>query len=128
VAEGWRDRNSLEAEILEHMLSVDFPGADVLRLQLPGLQVREIAGEKSLELNVLNQVRTIVTARVPVKAEYCDDQPYEATGQVHVQILLHVNGGLISELQFLKDDGTSIQRMPDPAELQIFALEYVDND
>jgi hypothetical protein len=41
---------------------------------------------------------------------------------VHVHFLLHVVEGFAKELEFYKDDGTPIKRMPHPSELEIIVL------
>ncbi len=124
----WRPVSGIELGIFERMLAADFPGVEVLRKQLPDLEVREIDGEASLELKVANQVRTIFKYPVPVEASYSDIAPYQALSQVHVHILLHVNLGLMNEVEIYKDDGTTIERLPEPAELHIFTPENWNND
>jgi hypothetical protein len=116
----WRSLTALEEAIINRLLHEEFPGVDVLRRQFVDLRARPIERELSVELKVDNQVRAILKKRVPVEAQYCEDEPYKDLGQVHVHILLHVRGGLMSELEFYKDDGTSITRLPDVSELRIF--------
>jgi hypothetical protein len=119
----WRSLTTLEEAIINRLLQEDFPAVEVLRRQFVDLQARPIARELSVELKVDNQVRAILKTRMPIAAEYCDDEPYKDLGQIHVHILLHVRGGLMSELEFYKDDGTSITRLPDVSELRIFVAQ-----
>lgn len=128
MSDAWRPMSPLETGILQRMLQANFPYVEVLRKQLPGLEVREITGERSLELKPWNQVRALFKYKVPVEAAYSDTEPYEEMGQVHVHILLHVNNGLMSELEIYKDDGTKIERLPEPSELHIFTPENWENE
>jgi hypothetical protein len=126
MSDRWRPPTSMELGILERMLQADFPAVEVLRKQLPGLQVREIDNESSLELKVESQVRALLKLKVPVEARYSDGEPYEVTNQVHVHFLLHVAGGLMNELEIYKDDGTQILRPPEISELHVFTPDNWD--
>jgi hypothetical protein len=116
--EPFQPANQLVRAILDRLLTANFPGVELLRLQVPSLKVRQIDDDGSLELKVEHEIPANVTTRVPVEASYSD------TGDVdpfapRVHILLHVIGGLMKELEFYKSDGTEIRRPPEPEELVI---------
>lgn len=118
VQEGWRAPNATEVGVLNELLAVNFPGASELRQQLKGLKVLEIDAQRSLVLRVKNQVPASVIYVVPVEATYSDVGNLDPHSP-RVNALLHVQGNLLDELEFYKDDGTEIVRWPDPEELEI---------
>ncbi len=80
---------------------------------MAGAQARAIDPGGSLELRAANGVTADVVHRVPVEAEYDDED------SVIVHVLLHVVEGRIAELEFYKDDGSAILRRPAPADLRV---------
>lgn len=99
----FRELTTQERELLYRLLEEPFPGQAEIKLQLTHAQVRQIDPDGSLEFRVSSGPNATVTDRVPVVAEYDDDDG------VPVQILLHVVDGKISELDIWKGDGSPIR-------------------
>jgi hypothetical protein len=104
--------------ILRKLLNTEFAGARELLTQLPGLQVRQVDSDGSLELLVGHGDKARVKSCVPVEASYSDIGSTDPHGP-RVRILLHVLGGGLHELEFYKDDGSAIARLPTEDELLI---------
>jgi len=110
--EAFRDPSPAERELLEHLLSGEFPGQPALLAQLHGLQVRRIDESGSLELRVAVRQPARVVDRVPVKAVT------RATAGTPVRLELHVMDGLLDELHIYREDGEPVARLPLKSELQ----------
>lgn len=116
----WRQPTQRERRLIEKLLSVDFPGRDDLRRQMDTAEVSDIDEVGSLHFLVSGPSAT-VARRVVAEAYYYDKQAVDFDPAVH--IILHVVDGKLHELEFYKDDGSSIERLPrdiDPAELRFY--------
>jgi hypothetical protein len=103
----------LERDYVDTVLSAEFSGNIELRRQLDAAMVRDLDEDGSVEFIVDSTADAPITVRVPVEAEAPD-----ADG-VPIVLLLHVLKGKMAELEIYKADGSSIQRMPTPSELQV---------
>jgi hypothetical protein len=105
-----------EKELVGRLLERPFPGRDELRQQLKTAKVRVIDEDGGLEISVSSSTRAgHVKYRIPVEAEYED-----ADGST-VHVLLHVVGGRANELEFYREDNSSVKSWPDPGLLRVFA-------
>lgn len=117
MGESFRKPSPAEVEIMQKLLSADFPGKETIARQLADSRVRVIDNEGSLEIEPSGPVeRAAVTKRVPVEAEAADEDG------VIVHLLLHVNDGFVKEIEVYKDDGSPIKRMPLPGSLEVIVL------
>jgi hypothetical protein len=109
-----RAASRAELELLEVLLTRDFPGATQLLAQLSGLEVAVVDDDGSLSLRShAGSKAESVTRRVVTEGQYPDGD-----GQP-VHVLLHVLDGRLHELEFFREDGrTVMQRLP--AHLQDF--------
>lgn len=113
----WRKPTEAERVVLAHLLGADFVGAAGLRTQLPALTCRTIDSDGSLELLVSGGETTRVLYRVPVEAEYADEDG------VTVHVLVHVaEEGLLVELEVYRDDSGAILRRLSNTPMSALAL------
>lgn len=110
----WRQPTNRERELIEKLLSVDFPGRNDLRRQLDTAEVSDIDEVGSLRFLVSAPPAT-VASRVATEAYYYDIEAVDFDAAVH--ILLHVVEGKLHELEVYKDDGSSIERLPKDIDL-----------
>ncbi|MFB0493740.1 hypothetical protein ABIE45_006396 [Methylobacterium sp. OAE515] len=101
---GWRTPEPQEQAVLDRLLAIDFPGRDGLAEQVRTALVRRIDDEGSLRFQV-EGAPAAVTGRVPVEGRYRDGADPGGPG---VNLLLHVVGGRLHELEVFKDDGAHI--------------------
>lgn len=104
----WRALEPRERAVLDRLLSADFPGRDGLAAQVLTALVRRIDDEGSLRFRVEGSPAAVAD-RVPVEGRYWEGKDPFGPG---VSLLLHVVGGLLHELEVLKDDGTPIRVGP----------------
>lgn len=113
----FRPLRAHERALLERLLEPQFPGRDELRLQLEVVTARQIFDDGTLELRCGPCAPAPVRWRVPTEGE-CRD----LDGGI-VQVLLHVVGGFMRELEILKMGPTVDARLiqpPAPADLELF--------
>jgi hypothetical protein len=115
--------SNFELAIIRKLLGIDFPERNQLVLQLDGLMVQKIDDEGSLDLIVSSspslQISNSKEWMTPVvKAEYFDNNEATGLSDPNVHILLYAMNGFLRELEFYKDDGSKILRMPAPEELE----------
>src|SRR5258708_160258 len=109
-----------ETRILERLLGHHpFDGRDELLKQLQSTMARPIVeyhdNYGSIELRVTHPSPASVRYRVPVEAEYLDDDG------VPVWVLLHVNReGLMCELEICRADGQPLISPPTPSDWSRF--------
>jgi hypothetical protein len=112
-----RQLTNHEKEIIEKLLSVDFPDRDILKQQAALAEAEPIGDSDnygSIYLSTDQSVpRASVKQRVPVEGLVVD-----ATGE-QVNILLHVIDGIIAELEIVKLDGTPIQGSLDASRIDV---------
>ena len=114
-----RERKLLE-RLLEHH---PFEGRDQLRQQLDPATARLIVEHNdnygSIELRVADPTPAAVLYRVPVEAEYLDDDG------IPVWVLLHVDrGGVMRQLEICRADGLPLITPPMPERLEPFSKDY----
>jgi uncharacterized protein DUF6984 len=113
----FRTPTSGERDIFRRLLSADFPGRPEILLQLENCRVRIIDDEGSLEITPGETAPpATIRKRIPVEAEAADKDG------IYVHFLLHVANGFVNELDVYKDDGSPIQRMPSPDEMEVIVL------
>lgn len=106
MEEVWRDPTAAERNLLERLLSVDFPGGRQLASQVKRCLVRQLDLDGSLAFRVDASDFASVKRRVPVEAEAVDSDG------VVIHALLHVVDGLVTELEICKEDGSAILQFP----------------
>jgi hypothetical protein len=113
----FRQPTQPEREVIQKLLTATFPGKDAISKQLESCLVKRIDGEGSLELKPNDLVKPAkVEKRIPVEAQGRDNDG------IYVHFLLHVNEGVVKELEIYKDDGSPIKQMPQPDHLQVIVL------
>jgi hypothetical protein len=114
--EHFRKPTVTEQALLERLIEADFPGREELAPMIHSILVRPLDGEGSLELN--SQIPGIapVVKRIPVEAEATDEDG------VRMHVLLHVLNGRPIELEFFKEDGSGIKRLPVPSDFELIVL------
>jgi hypothetical protein len=111
-----RERRILEALLGHH----PFVGRDELLKQLDSVTARRIQeyddNYGSVELHVAAPTAAHVKCRVPVEAEYLDDDG------VPIWVLLHVHDGVMCELEICRADGRPLISPPTPERLEPFSV------
>ena len=103
-----------EKRILDKLLEADFPGRDAIRAQIANCAVEEWAdGSRSLKFQTQSEQVAQVVNRVPVEG-YIDP---ENGGPL--DILLHVIGGKIGELEFLTYHRPNLPTLPNPSIIRV---------
>jgi hypothetical protein len=120
MSQGWRPLTDHERQLVEKLLSVEFPGCEVLRAQLKTARVSTIDQDGSLEFRVSGPPAN-VEQRVPTEGYYFDAEGAGQRPAVH--LLLHVVGGMLNELEVYKDDGSPIEMPLDIVDLCQLRLE-----
>jgi len=116
--EQYRQLSSSERQLIDQLLSEDFPGRDAIRAQIAFASAREIDASGSLELAVPQGSPPAITKfRVPIEGWSSDSDG------VHIHVLLHVVNGAVNEVEVYKDDGSPIVNMPEAGRLTIFRPE-----
>jgi hypothetical protein len=110
----FRPLTDYELALLNKLLEPDFPGRDELRTQMGSLKARERFEDGTLQLQCGPEPRVPVRARVPSEGECVD------VDGVMIHVLLHVENGVMNELEVFKDDGSTICRRPSPDALALF--------
>ncbi len=111
-----RELSESETNILQRLLSVDFPGRSNLLQQLGFARVVDKCqgcGTMGLTVDQQSGHAADVMRRVPVEAEALDSDG----GKIH--LLLHVVGGFLSEIDIFREDGGDVQRLPEPGQLTV---------
>lgn len=106
-----------ERRLLDRLLGAKFVGSDELASQIQTAMVETIDECGSLRFYVSNHDIVCVSCRVPVEGEFKDSDG------IAIHVLLHVVDGVASELEIHRDDGSSIESMPDPNDLEVFSAE-----
>ncbi|MEW5745817.1 MAG: hypothetical protein AB1805_10340 [Nitrospirota bacterium] len=113
----YRQLTIRERDIIERLLEVDFQGRCEIREQLNHCLAKQIDQDGSLKFNIKADVKANVKRRIPVEAEIEDED-----GTI-IHILLHVVDGKLDELEFYKEDGSPIIKVPDPSKLRLLLLD-----
>ena len=120
---GFRALREREHRILKRLLDHHpFEGRNELLKQLDSTSARLISDYQdnygSIEPRVTDSIPANVRYRVPVEAEYLDDDG------VPVWVLLHVRDGVMCELEICRADGGSLISAPIPEQLEPFSADY----
>lgn len=102
----YREPNAEEPSVIDRLLQPDFPGRPQIQRQLLNAHVRTVDLDGSFEFQISSATRANVIHRIPVEADYEDDDG------IPVQILFHVVGGFAKEVERWKGDGSTIRRWP----------------
>lgn len=115
----FRNPTEFEVEIIERLLSVDFPRVELLRTQLRTLKVRSVDSDGSLELKVQDGPAAPEAFGIPVEGSYAQGGgKWELFGP-KTHILLHVDStGFMHELEFYNDESVPIAK-PDIGEIHV---------
>lgn len=103
-------------ELVDKLLSAEFPGCSELREQARGAQVRQIEshGAPAFLFDVLAGAPVArVLERVPVEGQALDRDG------VTIHFLLHVLEGRLSEIEVFREDGQPIIKLPDIAVVSV---------
>jgi uncharacterized protein DUF6984 len=114
--EGFRTPRPMEVDLPKRLLAADFPGAHELREQLVTAKVRSADDDGCLEFLIIGGPPAPVTQRVPVEGEAIDQDG------VGIHCLLFVTNGVMSRLEFYKDDNSEIRKRPDVEGWEVVAL------
>lgn len=117
LSQAWRDLTSSERQLIELLLTKEFPGAEALRSQLETARVSAIDAEGSLQFRVSGPLAN-VQQRVPTEGYYFDAEGVDYRPAVNV--LLHVVEGKLHELEVYKDDGSAIGTSLDAVDVSRF--------
>ncbi|MGC2330288.1 MAG: hypothetical protein WA581_02445 [Candidatus Acidiferrales bacterium] len=114
-----REPTEAERLLLKRLLDADFPGRSELAPLLQRVLVRTIDEDSGLELQTQAEGKAPVVKRVPVEAEAKD------TDGVMIHMLLHVVEGKPVELEFFREDGATVKRMPPASAFELIVLPPV---
>jgi hypothetical protein len=110
----FRQLDANEMELIEKLLSREFPGRDALRLQLSSVAGRQIDDNGSLELRPKEDNPAETELGCPTEGTCAD-----IDGGL-IAVLLHVKNGKMRLLEIFKEDGSEIQRAPDAENLAVY--------
>ena len=103
-----------ERAVLEKLLSVDFPGVEELRLQIPHTRVRDECG-----CGCPSVVFTVdKTAAPPAAVE--TNIPVEGFARPWIHIMLFVWEGFLDELEVMGSRGKFPKRLPDAESIELY--------
>jgi hypothetical protein len=111
-----RDLTPIERNVLERMLSKNFPGSHELTKQLEGCLASDIGDNDNYGSIYLFPQKTdpaSVERNVPV-----DGLVNDIDGSP-INILLHIENGLLHELEIVKLDGSLIKTVIDPSKIEV---------
>ena len=118
--DGPRELGTFERALLARLFARAFPGRDALAAQAETARVTWLRSPGAPALLFQVDASTPVAdvaRRIPVEAEGRD-----LDGE-SVHFLLHVIDGRMAEVEIYREDGASLSRMPDPAELSVMTLD-----
>jgi hypothetical protein len=114
--DGYRNFSKWEKELMCRLPAVKFPGQKEIAEQLSDCLLKRVHGDESLEFQNRSSTLAPVEKRIPVEAEAKDQDG------LTIHALLHVVKGKATRLEFYKDDGSAIRRMPDPENWEVIVL------
>lgn len=106
MSQVWRDLTKNERQLIELLLTKDFPGVEALRNQLETAKASAIDSAGSVQFRVSGPLAEVQT-RVPTEGCYFDTEGVDHRPSVNV--LMHVVEGKLHELEVYKDDGSAIE-------------------
>ena len=114
-----REPTEAEGLSLKRLLDADFAGRNELAPLLQRVLVKTIDENGGLELQSQVEGKAPVSKRVPVEAEANDEDG------VVIHMLLHVAEGRPVELEFFRDDGATVKKMPPASAFELIVLPPV---
>lgn len=99
--------------ILRLLLAAPFAGRDELLAQVEKVTVRTIDEDGSITLMCPPMPKARVRARIPVEGEAQD------TDGMVIHYLLHVEDGVMSEMEVYKDDSSRVLRTVEPEDVTV---------
>jgi len=108
----FRPPTESEVQLLTILLDVPFTGNEELRTQATNAKVRSIDTNGSLAIEVDPSPRAEVKRRIPVEAEVEDDDG------TTIHLLVHVEDGLLSELEIYREDSAIVIGEINPSKLR----------
>src|ERR1700674_2416472 len=111
----YRALNTREIQLLEKLLSHEFPGRDELREQVASLVCRTIDEDGGLSLKCSAGRPARVLCREPTEGACAD------LDGVQLHVLLHVVDGFVNEMELYKDDSSRVKRSPVAEHLVVFS-------
>jgi hypothetical protein len=112
----FRKPTAEERALLERLLEADFLGRRELAPLLRNVIVRTIGQDRGLELRSQVVGKAPVLKRIPVEAEGKDEDG------VMIHMLLNVVDGMPVELEFFREDGATVKRVPTPSAFDLIVL------
>lgn len=119
MSQAWRDLTNNERQLIELLLTRDFPGVEALRNQLETATASIIDTKGSLQFRVSDPLAD-VQQRVPSEGYYFDTEGVDYIPAINV--LLHVVDGKLHELEVYKDDGSAIEMALEALDISRFHL------
>jgi Domain of unknown function (DUF6984) len=107
-----------EMSLVKRLLACGVAGADALRSQLPNSHVYPINDDETILRFRLSP--DAVPASLPYKQNVAVEAVARDLDEGRVEVLLHVKDGLIYELEYVKTDGSRLQRRPTEHDLSGF--------
>ena len=111
-----RNLEQRERQIIDLLLSANFPGKHELKQQLKDCTVKVLDDEGSLEFFVKSSPKSKVIRRIPIEAQVMDKDG------IFIHILLHVVNGFVKELEFYKENGDPIVQPIDIHKIELVQL------
>lgn len=109
-----RRLSDYEKRLLKRLLSNHFAGRDAIAEQIEHAFVRQLDGHGCLEFEVDPVPPAFAQFRVPVEGEFEDEDG------ITIHVLLHIVNHRVQSLEIFKEDGSDVQRLPEPTELRLF--------
>ena len=115
MSEEWRTARPWERAVVGRLLRDPFVGSETLLSQWRTALVRDSGVEGSFEILPDASIAAAATRySVPVEAVADDIDGGE------ISILLHAPGGILAEVEILREDGERVGRRPEASELRIW--------
>jgi hypothetical protein len=109
-----------ELSVIGSLLDRDVPGAEILRSQLPDSLVYPMNDDETiLRFKVSPHA---APATLPYKQNVAVEAVTKDLDGCRVEVLLHVKDGLVYELEYVKADGSPLQRRPTGGDLAEFVV------
>jgi len=115
-----RKLSQQESSLIERLLDRDFPGAETLRSQLSGGLVYPINDDETILRFKISPAA--VRAILPYKQNVAVEAVAKDLDECRVEVLLHVKDGILHELEYVKTDGSPLQKKPSGNDLVEFIV------
>lgn len=115
-----RPLSEIERYLLEHLLSVEFPGSEELKQQSRFVLVSQECQDCSSIVFTIENKESIkeakVKRRIPVEAESIDSD------EMRIHVLVFVRAGYLDEMEIYREDLGKICKFPLPESVNIIIL------